>query len=385
MHRRRSYLTKALSELGDVADAAALEPGRWAEFVALLRQKTLDSKIIFQVLDYEPARCLPMHTAGFMDSTLRSYSDYYVGISPWRDLMIGATIERAVWSDRHVPQEELRKTEFYTDLLLPEGDMDSGTGISLIKEEDRAAVLAIHYNGRRSEEMHAFAAPILQGIAGRMRQSLDVNRVLAQATPRFLGDVSLLHALEDPALIVTADAKVLASNQALSDVLERNDAVAIGSGDRLRFGIPSVYTTFLERLRSRGDGLHYKPPPDDLVLNHPDTPMTISILPIAGSLQDTRGVATLFPSPAIFLVILRPYRGANIVEEARKRLASVFRLTQAEIRLVQALERGESLRAFAEANSLSLHTVRTHLKSIFYKTNTHRQHELVGLAGRLKR
>ncbi|HEV7285793.1 MAG TPA: helix-turn-helix transcriptional regulator, partial [Kaistia sp.] len=66
-------------------------------------------------------------------------------------------------------------------------------------------------------------------------------------------------------------------------------------------------------------------------------------------------------------------------------LVSDFRLTQAEIRLVLALERGDSLGAFAGANNLSLHTVRTHLKSIFSKTNTHRQHELVALTGRLRR
>jgi len=385
MHRRRSYLTTALSELGEVADAAALEPGRWADFIDLLRRKTLDSKIIFQVLDHEASKCLPIHSIGFMDSTLRNYTNYYAGISPWRDLMIRSTVKRAVWSDHLLPQDELRKTEFYNDLLRPEGQMDGATGISLISEGSRAAVLAVHYDGRFGQEMHSFVGSILQGIAGRMRQSLDVNRVIAQATPRFRGDVSLLHALETPALIVTASGRVMASNQALADILGRNDAVAIGSGDLLRFGLPEVQALFIERLRHRADGLRYQPPPDDLVLNHPETPMTISILPIAGPVPDTSGVAVLFPSPASFLVVLRPYGKADSVDEARRRLVSDFRLTQAEIRLVLALERGDSLGAFAEANNLSLHTVRTHLKSIFSKTNTHRQHELVALTGRLRR
>lgn len=385
MHRRRSYLTRALSELSDVADAAALEPERWAEFVALLQQKTLGAKIMFHVLDEDPAKSLPLHSIGFMDSTLRDYTDYYVGISPWRDLMLGSTSKRAVWSEHMLPQRILRRTEFYNDLLRLEGETDSGTGISLINEGSRAAVLAVHFDYRQGEEMHAFVASILQGIAGRMRQSLDVNRALVQATPRFRGDISLLHGLEAPALIVTSGAKVLASNKALADLLGRSDAVAIGSGDLLRFGNPATQALFLDRLRTHNGGNRYEPPPDDLVLNHPDTPMAISILPIAGSHPDTRGVAALFPSPASFLVILRPYGRPNSLEHTRRKLVSDYRLTQAEIRLVLALERGDSLAEFAEANSLSLHTVRSQLKSIFSKTNTHRQHELVALTGRLRR
>lgn len=166
MHRRRSYLTKALSELGEVADAAALEPGRWADFIDLLRQKTLDSKVTFQVLDHEASKSLTIHSSGFMDSTLRNYADYYVRISPWRDLMIRSTVKRPVWSDHLLPPEEFRKTEFYHDLARPEGQMDSATGISLIKEGSRAAVLAAHYDGDLGRRCTALSGRSCKGSAG---------------------------------------------------------------------------------------------------------------------------------------------------------------------------------------------------------------------------
>jgi DNA-binding CsgD family transcriptional regulator len=54
-----------------------------------------------------------------------------------------------------------------------------------------------------------------------------------------------------------------------------------------------------------------------------------------------------------------------------------FGLTPAEARLVLRLLTGESLRSCAQALGIQYETVRTLLKSIFQKTGTRRQAELV--------
>jgi DNA-binding CsgD family transcriptional regulator len=54
-----------------------------------------------------------------------------------------------------------------------------------------------------------------------------------------------------------------------------------------------------------------------------------------------------------------------------------FDLTPAEARLVAHLITGESLRPCAKALGIKYETVRTYLKSVFHKTKTHRQAELV--------
>src|SRR5262245_45595602 len=54
-----------------------------------------------------------------------------------------------------------------------------------------------------------------------------------------------------------------------------------------------------------------------------------------------------------------------------------FDLTLAEARLVVRLVAGESLRSGAKALGIQYETVRTYLKSVFQKTKTHRQAELV--------
>jgi DNA-binding CsgD family transcriptional regulator len=54
-----------------------------------------------------------------------------------------------------------------------------------------------------------------------------------------------------------------------------------------------------------------------------------------------------------------------------------FDLTPAEARLVARLMTGESLRSCAKALGIQYATLRCQLKSVFQKTQTHRQAELV--------
>jgi len=69
---------------------------------------------------------------------------------------------------------------------------------------------------------------------------------------------------------------------------------------------------------------------------------------------------------------------------ATQTLRQLFGLTPTEARLVASLSEGLSLKEIAERSFQSYQTVRTHLKSIFSKTETGRQAELVALVARLK-
>jgi DNA-binding CsgD family transcriptional regulator len=64
-------------------------------------------------------------------------------------------------------------------------------------------------------------------------------------------------------------------------------------------------------------------------------------------------------------------------------MCKLFGLTQAEARLAGLLAVGISLDDASQRLSISKHTVRTHLKAIFAKTQTHRQGELIALLAAL--
>jgi DNA-binding CsgD family transcriptional regulator len=64
-------------------------------------------------------------------------------------------------------------------------------------------------------------------------------------------------------------------------------------------------------------------------------------------------------------------------------LRDVFGLTPAEVRLAQAIFEGASVRQIAARFGISSNTVRVQLASIFAKTHTNRQADLVALLSRL--
>jgi DNA-binding CsgD family transcriptional regulator len=64
-------------------------------------------------------------------------------------------------------------------------------------------------------------------------------------------------------------------------------------------------------------------------------------------------------------------------------LEALFALTPAEMRLAVALARGLDLQSIAQSHHTTVGTLRVHLKSIFEKTNTSRQAELILLLARL--
>ncbi|EGQ7684394.1 helix-turn-helix transcriptional regulator [Vibrio parahaemolyticus] len=66
-----------------------------------------------------------------------------------------------------------------------------------------------------------------------------------------------------------------------------------------------------------------------------------------------------------------------------KRAQQIYHLSQAETRLVSALMKGFSLSDIAEQQYVAISTVRSHLKSVLKKTETHSQTQLVLLIGQL--
>ena len=85
-------------------------------------------------------------------------------------------------------------------------------------------------------------------------------------------------------------------------------------------------------------------------------------------------------------VRLIPHVGSELDRHPiRDALKTHYRLTPTEIGLAEALFHGETLRDFAEARGRSFNTVRNQLKSVFAKTGTNRQSDLVALIARLAR
>ena len=82
------------------------------------------------------------------------------------------------------------------------------------------------------------------------------------------------------------------------------------------------------------------------------------------------------PDPDFLVLVSDPDAPLALQPEALRRL---YRLTPAESRLCAALANGDTLKSYAEAEGVSLETVRSQLKQAMVKTSTHKQAQLVRL------
>jgi len=107
-----------------------------------------------------------------------------------------------------------------------------------------------------------------------------------------------------------------------------------------------------------------------IVARREKLPVIVRIWPYDGPVhppeQEVRTILTLNA--------LGPKRGPSAAI-----LAKMFRLTPSEAKLASIIARGASPTIAARELKISRETARNHLKSVFVKTYTHRQSELVAL------
>lgn len=185
-----------------------------------------------------------------------------------------------------------------------------------------------------------------------------------------------------------------------ADLAEASEAVSHGIVivERRR----SMYTNgAAERILRSGDGLRIRNGDIEAESSHADTQLGCGISR-ASTLDDRDiwGVSFRCPRPSgrrPYVVHVLPIEPNPVAEQQNRRamiiiidpesrpeppaglLQRLFGLTKSEAQVALLVMRGEGLNPIAEELSVSLATVKTHLRHIFDKTGIHRQAELVRL------
>jgi DNA-binding CsgD family transcriptional regulator len=274
--------------------------------------------------------------------------------------------ERRIFTD-----EELQNHPFNAEFINRTG-MGSFAGMLLAPEG--ASSVIVSFERTRNQE------PFSEHDLAVIRRALPHLQGAGQLALR-LGDAhaqGILHGLEMVACgAISLDflGRVVATNQRAERHL-RNGSLGLVNGEVLardRAGNAALQKLVGSVLRAglAGDGA----PPAPVALPRPEgRPLIAHAAPIVGSARD------LFQRAKAILMIVDPDEHREPGEPV---LRQAFGLTPAETRIALGLAAGLELQEIAAAAGVTSGTARTQLKSIFAKTDTHRQSELVALIGRL--
>lgn len=282
---------------------------------------------------------------------------------------------RVLTGDDIVSTTDLKRTDFYRGFLQPRGLLHRLCGV--VAQRGSSAYLLSAY---RSEARGAFEAAdkdALRGLLDHVTLSLEAHWRWQEADDMAHALLALSDHDEHPILLVGAQSEVVYRNPAAARLLDQGvglrpdgaRVVASSAADRrvLREAIVQA---------AQADPAQAAPRVVALAQAATVVPMVVLVraagsvfLPSAG---ERRGLA---------LVSVRGGQSAH--DPASCAFAREYQLTAAQAKVSALVFAGQPLAAIARTLGVSENTVRSHLRLIFQKTDTHGQMDLVHLHARV--
>lgn len=200
----------------------------------------------------------------------------------------------------------------------------------------------------------------------RLRRSSD--RVINQAR----AFVASLELIGDGVILLDEDGHILFASENAHSILGGYESYIRIAGDRLQFA-DSGNERHLKALLAPGGGFSKSSSHCSVMTieratsNHP---LVLSLFPLPPAAPEEEH------APRMMVIFRDP---DNIPTPQWQIFARHFQLSATEIRLCLAMAEGLTVAEYSEKYHISLHTARSHLKSVFAKTSTRRQADLLRL------
>ncbi len=355
---------------------SASNPDHWQHF--------LDE--IVDVFDGRSARLLWLDRSAsrvqnsFMVNTdpayQRQYNDYYVNLCPWRPEIRSKPPGQLYSSyyDFSQSQEDFHRSEFYHDWARPQA-IEHGIGGTIYQTQTTTIQLLLQ---RTAEPGHfTFAEKsYLNDLVPHLRQAFKLQQQVEQleAQQQVLSKVSGSAPL--PFILIAHSGKTAYLSPSAESLLQQSNCQLRVVQDKICLRPPRLAQR-LENLMSRTL---------QAACGRWDNAGGILSLPRHGERQlDLHAMPIKWEGPLTALSPTRCYAVIYLHDRLakphldQKRLATLYALTPAEIRLACWLAQGRSLTEIAQQQKCSIHTLRNQAKSIYAKTGVSGQTALLRL------
>jgi DNA-binding CsgD family transcriptional regulator len=363
---------------------AALEPSKWAIVVKQLKTATRSHHAhlwLGNVSDnignfiLERNKYLAFEDSGLSIEDLsgigKSMQDASI-TDPHLQNVDRARLGKAQLGCAIVPLDEYERSPFYNDFGKQVGMYRVLASIVSRRGE---GVDAISFFRSAQEAPYAETdVRLLDNIIPHIRRSLQFYMKLQAARTQAGALQNSIDVLRSAMILINQKGGVIFLNAAAEHLIKRRQELFISRG-RLRAKARNDASQ-LEWLTRVVTGLSGQRPIGGAVAiqsMNGEAPLQVLATPVP---VDAHLMLTNHLRAVALLVIHDPNEKAYVPIEI---VANIFGLTPAEAKLVLALSNGQTLKEFTEEAQVSLNTARTHLRSVFAKTKTARQSDIVRL------
>jgi DNA-binding CsgD family transcriptional regulator len=363
-------LERVMNLVGQVYDAA-LDERLWPSLGSQIAAAFEASSTAIQTrLVHSGTTKILTRTANITEEMDRTYCEYYCKHDLWYHRAQRFGIGEIFTSNGLVSDNELAHSEFFADWLRHAEQFYIVGSLFAVSGTTQAA-LGIHRPlgspnfDQRDKTLFAFFLP-------HLRRALQVRERLAAAGAAAGTAFDALERSGMAALVAAGNGQILYANREAERLLRAGEGIA-AVGGRLASARRPTNDRLLALIHASAETAADKgaAPGGILAIERDERlPLTVLVAPFQPA-KDGFGA----PLPAAIVFIRDPER----VSPVTLALQSLFGLTPAEAGIAALLSEGRPTEDIAGRCRIAPNTVRMHLKSIFAKTGTSRQAQLVAL------
>lgn len=356
---------------------SAASPDRWEDFLRLVAQRMDCDVAVLTLHDERLQHWTLQQNHGLPPEAITEYNAHYGALNPTIQPLVEATRKTGTWhglARSLTGESNYKRSEYYNEFGRKYGSYWGIMG-AFVQSPHAMITLSVvrpeHKPAPEPEavELMGLLMPHFTSVV-RIRRSMESLRSMAHAA------VTAVDTVEAAVIAVDGDGRVLLTNGAAEKILCEDDGILL-SQNHLSAENPREARMLESLIRTAaatgaGKGMH----PGGSVLIHRRSlrPLQIFAVPF----HSNRLLVDDSPCALIFI-------GDPDAQPASRAavLSSLYELTPSECRLADLLLRGLELKAAAESLRITPGSARFVLKSIFRKTGTHRQPELMRFLHRL--
>ncbi len=351
--------------------ASALEPHRWSavtdDLASILRAQNVTA-----ILHGGSSASVLGSTASFGDEAQAAYNSHYYSIDPWAKGWHERNAGAGIFLGHELVDEKVFvRSEYYNDFSKY---YDSYHFIGAVAEVTPNLALSIGFHRRREESAFGEAdRRLLAVLLPHLERASWLQHKLAEVDIQRGVAYEILDRLALGAIVVDAGGQVLFANRTAEKHLRLGEALTVRHG-RLRAldaKASARIDSAIRAVTARGGHGQGTPEPLHVTRANNQPPLSVVVVPLPRQREKlllTGGAAIVFVAdPRLHWTPIGKF-------------ATLYGLSPAETRLLQALVNGEQLSDYGERLRLSINTLKVQMKQIFAKTGTTRQSHLIALA-----
>ncbi len=362
-----------LNLVGSVYDAAT-DPELWPVFLEKFAEAAHSSTTSLFFYDLTNLEANVFKFVRSEPEWWHEYSSHYAELDPWAagGFKLGLQSGAVATGEMLCSNETLQRSEFQNEFLRRSDLFHQFCGI-VFKEQNGASV----FSSMRPKRLGPFGdehTRLLQLLMPHLQRAVQLHKRIVGLESKANSAAEAFDRIPVGFLVIDAASKVLMLNRRAQAILNLNDGLTLG-----RNGLVTSRSEETNRLRgliqSAIAGASGKDIGSGGIMTVPrpslQRPFQILVIPLRSR------TSVFWPETASAAIFVSDPESQ--LQPSDKVLSRLFGLTQAEARIARVLMEGKSLEQAAEGLHLSRNTVRSQLRSIFDKTATRRQGELIRL------